>query len=120
MSPFPQPPFLLPRAFWGEGGTLVPPHMFQSVITSTRNCGCCNCGAWVLGGIQSFTHVQLFATPMDCSLSGFSVRGILQAGILKWVAIFFLQGIFPTQGTWDFLNKDQKHRLEFWGGVKGS
>ena len=27
--------------------------------------------------------------PMDCSLSGFYVHGILQARILEWVAIFF-------------------------------
>ena len=29
---------------------------------------------------------------------GSSVHEILQARILEWVAIFFLQGIFPTQG----------------------
>ena len=27
--------------------------------------------------------------PMDCSLPGFSVRGILQARVLEWVAISF-------------------------------
>ena len=27
------------------------------------------------------------------------VHGILQARILEWVAIPFLQGIFPTQGS---------------------
>ena len=30
--------------------------------------------------------------PMDCSPPGFSVHGILQAGILKWVAIPFSRG----------------------------
>ena len=35
---------------------------------------------------------------MDCSLPGSSVHGILQARILEWVAISFLQGIFLTQG----------------------
>ena len=35
---------------------------------------------------------------MDCSLPGSSVHGILQARILEWVAIPFLQGILPTQG----------------------
>ena len=35
--------------------------------------------------------------PMDCSLPGSSVHGILQARILEWVAI--PQGIFPTQGS---------------------
>ena len=34
----------------------------------------------------------------DCSLQGFSVHEISQARILEWVAIFLLQGIFPTQG----------------------
>ena len=36
--------------------------------------------------------------PMDCHPPGFSVHGISQARILEWVAIFHLQGIFPTQG----------------------
>ena len=34
---------------------------------------------------------------MDCSPPGFSVHGILQARILKWVAISFSRGIFLTQ-----------------------
>ena len=37
--------------------------------------------------------------PMDCSLPGSSLHGILQARILEWVAIFLLQGIFPTRGS---------------------
>ena len=36
--------------------------------------------------------------PMDCSLPGSSVHGIVQARILEWVAIPFSQGIFLTQG----------------------
>ena len=40
-----------------------------------------------------------FCDPMNCSLPGFSVYGILQARILKWVSRFLLQGIFPTQGS---------------------
>ena len=35
---------------------------------------------------------------MDCGPPGSSVQGILQARILEWAAIFFSQGIFPTQG----------------------
>ena len=35
--------------------------------------------------------------PMDYSLPGSSVHGILQAWILEWVAIPFSKGIFPTQ-----------------------
>ena len=35
--------------------------------------------------------------PMDCSLPGFSVHGILQARILEWVAIPFSRGSSPTR-----------------------
>ena len=38
------------------------------------------------------SRVQLFVTPMDCSLSGSSVHGILQARILEWVVIPFSRG----------------------------
>jgi len=37
--------------------------------------------------------------PVDCSLAGSSVHGILQARILEWVAISSSRGIFPTQGS---------------------
>ena len=36
---------------------------------------------------------------MDYSLPGSSVLGVLQARIVEWVAISFLQGIFLTQGS---------------------
>ena len=35
--------------------------------------------------------------PVVCSPPGSSVRGILQARIVEWVAILFSRGIFPTQ-----------------------
>ena len=37
--------------------------------------------------LSCFSRVQLCATPMDCSLPGSSVHGILQAGIPEQVAI---------------------------------
>ena len=37
-------------------------------------------------------------SPVDCSLPGSSLHGIFQARVLKWVAISFSRGIFPTQG----------------------
>ena len=37
--------------------------------------------------LNSFSHFQLFCNPMDCSLPGSSVHGILQARILEWVAV---------------------------------
>ena len=46
--------------------------------------------------------------PMDCSLPGSSVQGIIQARILEWVAIFLLQGIFLTQRS----NPDILHCMQ--------
>ena len=37
--------------------------------------------------------------PRDCSPPSSSVRGILQARVLEWVAMAFSQGIFLTQGS---------------------
>ena len=41
--------------------------------------------------VKSLSHVQL-CDPMDCSLPGFSLHGILQARVLGWVAISFSRG----------------------------
>ena len=38
------------------------------------------------------SHVQLFCDPKDCSLPGYSVHGISQARILKWIAMSFSRG----------------------------
>ena len=50
---------------------------------------------------KSLSHVWLFSTPMDCSLPGSSVQGILQARILRFASPWDLPnpGIFPTQGS---------------------
>ena len=42
------------------------------------------------------SHVELFATTLDCSPPGASVHVILQARILEWVAISF-SGYLPNQ-----------------------
>ena len=47
--------------------------------------------------LSHFSRVRL-RDPMDCSLPGSSIHGILPARILEWVAVP-LQGIFPTQGS---------------------
>ena len=47
--------------------------------------------------VQSLSRVQLFATPVDCSLPGSSVHGILQARVLEWVAISFSR-VLPDPG----------------------
>ena len=41
--------------------------------------------------VKSLSPVRL-CDPMDCSLLGFSVHGILQARVLEWVAISFSRG----------------------------
>ena len=48
--------------------------------------------------LSSFSHIQLCVTLWTlCSLLGSSVHGIIQAGILDWVAMPFSRGIFLTQ-----------------------
>ena len=43
----------------------------------------------------------ILCDPMDCSLPGSSVHGILQARILEWVAISFPRGSsWPRDWTW--------------------
>ena len=42
-------------------------------------------------------HAKSLCNPVDCSLPGSSVHGILQARILKWVAISSSRG-FPDPG----------------------
>ena len=73
---------------------------------SLRGCLCFTClGQGTEGKPAYFCHACMCAQscltlcdPMDCSPPGSSVHGILQARILEWVAISFLQGNFPTQG----------------------
>ena len=71
--------------------------------------------------LSHFRSVQLFATLWRCSPPAFSIRGILQARILEWVAISFSRGsissprdrtcisyvpalaggLFTTNATWE-------------------
>ena len=58
------------------------------------------CVCLPINGIEKRKSCSLCLTlwdPMDCSLPGSSVLGILQARILEWGAIPF--SIFPTQGS---------------------
>ena len=57
---------------------------------------------WSPLGWTGWLVTQLSSTlcnPMDYTLPGFPVHGILQARILEWVAIPFSRGIFPTEGS---------------------
>ena len=44
--------------------------------------------------VNSLQSCLTLCDPMDCSLPGFSVHGILQARILEWVAISFSKHFF--------------------------
>ena len=47
---------------------------------------------YVCGRAKSLHLYPSLCDPMDCSLPGFSVHGILQARLLEWVAISFFRG----------------------------
>ena len=49
-------------------------------------------GAQVTVNCAVFSHIWVSVTPMDCSPSGSSVHGILQARILECVAIYHSRG----------------------------
>ena len=48
--------------------------------------------------LSCVSRVQL-CKPVDCSPPGASVRGILQARRLEWVAVSFSRGVFQIQGS---------------------
>ena len=48
--------------------------------------------------LVAYSYLTL-CDPMDYSISGSSVHGILQVRILEWVAISFSKRIFLTQGS---------------------
>ena len=43
--------------------------------------------------VKSFSHVQLLADPMDCSLPGSSIHGISQARVPEWGSIAFSDSV---------------------------
>ena len=91
-----------PYAYWGAA--TPPSFCFVSRSRITRTEGhfpYLVSHRQVLGGVwrnvkMCCAHSQILCPtlcdPMDCSLTGSSVHGILQARILEWVAIFFSRG----------------------------
>ena len=76
--------------------------------------------------VKLLSCVQLFATPMDCSLPGSSVHGIFQARVLEWGAIAFSVSLLDLQmkplgkrvlSAWLKINSPKLHlalsRLQF-------
>ena len=80
------------RTLWSYVQTVLDP--LENIMTESERITL----TWTRQCVLSrFSLVQVFATP--CGLQGFSVHEIFQARILEWVAILFLQGVFPTQGS---------------------
>ena len=81
---------------------ILEPRKIKSVTVSTVSPSICHVrfglsihlsmDTWVASAATAAKSLQSCLTlcdPMDCSLPGFSVHGILQAGTLEWVAISF-------------------------------
>ena len=95
--------------------------------TETRVCVCvCVCP-------KSPQSCPTLCNPVDCSLPGSSVHGILQARILEWGAISFSRGtspprdgtlslpspalagrFFTTSATWEVLTPGKPSNFFFW------
>ena len=79
---------------------------------------------------KSLQSCPTLCNPMDCSLPGFSVHGILQARTLQWVAISFFNAWkwSPLSRVWLFATPwNAAHRAppsmglsrqEYWSGVQ--
>ena len=74
-------PAFLPAKFYGQRSLAATVYE----VTKSQMWLSDNMGAKLLGCIQ-------LCNPMDCSLPGSSVHGILQARILEWVVISFSRG----------------------------
>ena len=81
-------PFLM-DLFWGSQFHFSFYMEFISISSYISSCMCA----------KSFPSRLTLCHPMDCSLLGSSVHGILQARTLEWVDHDLLQGIFPTHGS---------------------
>ena len=51
--------------------------------------------------------------PVDCSLPGFSIHGILQAGIMEWVTISFSRGSSQPR-DWTRVSRIGGRRFNLW------
>ena len=59
----------------------------------------------------------ILCDPVDCSLPGFSVHGILQAGVLEWVAISFSRGSSRPR-DWTQVSRIGGRRFNLWATGK--
>ena len=98
--------FLIPRCVLAQFIYILPRSGQRTELLLRENCTQC----------VSVLVAQLYLTlcdPMDCSLPGPSVHGILQARILEWVAVLFSSGSSQT--------RDQTQHsciAEYWSGLQ--
>ena len=73
------------------------PHSYLDASSHSRQ----NLGWWsffLSGKVLVTQSCPVLCDPMDCSLPGSSVTGILQARMLEWVAMPFSKGHLPDPG----------------------
>ena len=89
----------LGRMSCDPSGTWEHPDLVRNCYKAISHLCVCVCVCvYVFVCVNSLHSCLTLCDPMDYSLPGFLVHGILQARTLEWVAIH-LQGIFPTQGS---------------------
>ena len=66
--------------------------LIQDVVFLKEKLPTTSLSSWKLVVVWLLWSCLTFCDPMDCSLPGSSVHGILQARILEWVAIPFSRG----------------------------
>ena len=79
-------PVFLPREFHGQRSLMGYGPWGCKELDTTKQL------VLLLFEVKFAQSCLIFCGPMDCSLPGFSVHGILQAGMLEWVAIPFSRG----------------------------
>ena len=86
------------------------------VMLSNHLILCCPLSFCLLPEVKWSKVAQLCPTlcdPMDCSLPGFSIYGILQARVLEWVAISFSRGSSRPR-DWTRVSRIVGRRCNLW------
>ena len=109
--------FLWRHTVWREMGIWFPFHNQLSLWKSSKKLSLhwirfCGKSSITLV-VQLLNHVQLFCNPMDCSLPGSSVHGILQTKVLEWVAIYFSR-VSSWPRNWTHVSCIGRHILYLW------
>ena len=89
------------KSISGERGDFVIEKEQAGMLLGCWRCSVSCSGRWWKIKVLAAQSCPILCDPMDCSPSGSSVQGILQARILKWVAIPFSRGSsWSADWTW--------------------